>query len=107
MSASPVSDDNLFVWEATVIGADETPWEGGIYSLRITFSDQYPQKAPKVRFVTSVFHPNVYVDGSLCLDIIQDKWSPVYSVSSLLTSIQSLLTDPYILTPLYSTEYQR
>lgn len=34
------------------------------------------------------FHPNVYGDGSLCLDIIQDKWSPIYSVSSILTSIQ-------------------
>ena len=35
-----------------------------------------------------------YADGNLCLDIIQDKWSPIYTVSSILTSIQSLLTDP-------------
>ncbi len=36
----------------------------------------------------------VYKDGTLCLDIIQDAWSPVYTVSTILTSIQSLLTDP-------------
>ena len=41
-----------------------------------------------------MFHPNVYSDGSLCLDIIQDNWSMIYTVSSILTSIQSLLTDP-------------
>jgi len=41
-----------------------------------------------------MFHPNIYSDGTLCLDIIQDKWSPIYTVNSILTSIQSLLNDP-------------
>ena len=41
-----------------------------------------------------MFHPNVYNDGSICLDILSHMWSPVYDVSSILTSIQSLLTDP-------------
>lgn len=41
-----------------------------------------------------MFHPNVYSDGSLCLDVIQDNWSPIYTTSMILTSIQSLLTDP-------------
>jgi len=94
VSASPLSDDNIFVWNASILGPDETAWEGGVYPLRLTFSEQYPDKPPKVRFTTEVYHPNVYGDGSLCLDIIQDKWSPIYSVSTILTSIQSLLTDP-------------
>eukprot|EP00002_Diphylleia_rotans_P025945 TRINITY_DN514_c0_g3_i6.p1 TRINITY_DN514_c0_g3~~TRINITY_DN514_c0_g3_i6.p1 ORF type:complete len:157 (-),score=21.63 TRINITY_DN514_c0_g3_i6:155-625(-) len=94
VSASPVSDENMFVWEATIFGPEETPWEGGIYSLRLSFSEQYPSKPPKVRFISDMYHPNVYADGTLCLDIIQDNWSPIYSVSSILTSIQSLLSDP-------------
>ncbi|GHP01260.1 hypothetical protein PPROV_000001600 [Pycnococcus provasolii] len=93
-SASPHSDDNLFVWNATIFGPDETPWEGGIFSLRITFGEHYPEKPPRVRFTTDMFHPNVYTDGTLCLDLLQDQWSPCHNVSSLLTSIQSLLTDP-------------
>merc|ERR1711916_345924 len=94
-SASPVSDNNLLLWEATIFGPDETPWEGGVYSLRLTFTDQYPTKPPRVRFTSEMYHPNVYPDGTLCLDIIQEGgWSPIYSVSSILTSIQSLLTDP-------------
>jgi ubiquitin-conjugating enzyme E2 A len=47
-----------------------------------------------VRFTSDVFHPNVYSDGTLCMDVLQDKWSPCQNVSTILTSIQSLLTDP-------------
>lgn len=93
-SASPASDDDLFIWSATVFGPDETPWEGGIFSLRITFTSDYPEKPPRIRFTTEMFHPNVYNDGTLCMDIIQDQWSPCHSVCTLLTSIQSLLCDP-------------
>ncbi|CAI5984783.1 unnamed protein product [Closterium sp. NIES-64] len=93
-SASPQSEENLFVWSATIFGPDESPWEGGIFSLRLIFSEQYPEKPPRVRFTTEVFHPNVYNDGTLCMDIIQDAWSPCHNICTILTSIQSLLTDP-------------
>lgn len=93
-SASPLSEENLFVWGATIFGPPETPWEGGVYALRLTFTEAYPEKPPRVRFTCEMFHPNVYTDGTLCLDIIQDKWSPIYTVNTILTSIQSLLTDP-------------
>jgi ubiquitin-conjugating enzyme E2 A len=46
-----------------------------------------------------MFHPNIFADGSLCLDIIQDKWKPIYTVSSILSSVQSLLCDPNIESP--------
>jgi len=71
-----------------------TPPAGGIYLLRLQFPDQYPDKPPRVKFVSEMFHPNIFADGSLCLDIIQDKWKPIYTVSSILSSVQSLLCDP-------------
>mmetsp|Transcript_24973 Transcript_24973/g.31167 ORF Transcript_24973/g.31167 Transcript_24973/m.31167 type:complete len:151 (-) Transcript_24973:138-590(-) len=58
------------------------------------FLQDYPNKPPKVKFLTKMFHPNIYSDGSICLDIFKTTWSPVYDVSAVLTSIQSLLTDP-------------
>jgi ubiquitin-conjugating enzyme E2 A len=99
VSASPLSDDSLFVWTATIFGPNDTAWEGGIFSLRLTFSEKYPEKPPRVRFTSEIYHPNIYQDGSICLDIIQDCWSPALDVNSILTSIQSLLTDPNCASP--------
>ena len=47
-----------------------------------------------VKFESKMFHPNIYNDGGICLDILQNQWSPIYDVSAILTSIQSLLCDP-------------
>lgn len=44
--------------------------------------------------MSAIFHPNVYANGDLCLDILQNRWSPTYDVSAILTSVQSLLHDP-------------
>ena len=73
---------------------DETAWEDGTFKLTLEFTEEYPNKAPTVKFVTKMFHPNIYADGSICLDILQNQWSPIYDISAILTSIQSLLCDP-------------
>ena len=41
-----------------------------------------------------MFHPNIYANGEICLDILQNQWSPIYDIAAILTSIQSLLCDP-------------
>ena len=87
-------DDNILTWDAVIFGPEATPWEGGTFRLSMTFSENYPNEAPKVVFVTKLYHPNVYSDGSICLDILGNAWSPIYDVAAILTSIQSLLSDP-------------
>jgi ubiquitin-conjugating enzyme E2 A len=54
------------------------------------FEEQYPNKPPAVKFISKMFHPNVYATGELCLDILQNRWSPTYDVAAVLTSIQRL-----------------
>jgi ubiquitin-conjugating enzyme E2 A len=98
ITATP-DGDSLFRWNAVIFGPDETEWEGGIFKLIMEFSEDYPNKPPKVKFLTKMFHPNIYNDGSICLDILQNMWSPVYDISSILTSIQSLLCDPNTKSP--------
>ncbi|KAJ0049068.1 hypothetical protein Pint_15246 [Pistacia integerrima] len=76
----------------------------GTFKLTLQFTEDYPNKPPTVRFVSRMFHPNsksnmlivlmFYADGSICLDILQNQWSPIYDVAAILTSIQSLLCDP-------------
>lgn len=93
ISGAPLNND-IMTWQAVIFGPDDTPWEGGTFHLMLTFSEEYPNKPPKVQFTTKMFHPNIYNDGQICLDILQNQWSPIYDISAILTSIQSLLCDP-------------
>jgi len=87
-------DEDIMKWNAVIFGPDDTPWEGGTFKLTLTFSEDYPNKPPQVKFITKMFHPNIYANGQICLDILQNQWSPIYDIAAILTSIQSLLTDP-------------
>lgn len=94
ISAAPVGDD-LFHWSAIVLGPMDTPWEGGVWKLSMSFTEGYPQEPPMVKFQTEVFHPNVFSDGQICLDLLKAPgWSPAFDVSTILLAIQSLLADP-------------
>lgn len=94
IAGAPCVDD-VMVWNAVIFGPDDTPFEDGTFRLVMKFDDNYPTRPPnKVRFLTKMFHPNIYVNGDVCLDILQNRWSPTYDVSAILTSIQSLLHDP-------------
>ncbi|CAN6560395.1 hypothetical protein ACFX13_030956 [Malus domestica] len=99
ISAFP-EEDNIFCWKGTIIGSKETVFEGTEYRLSLTFPNDYPFKPPKVKFETLLFHPNVDLVGNICLDILQDKWSSAYDVRTILLSIQSLLGEPNISSPL-------
>ena len=66
----------------------------GTFKLTLDFSEEYPNRPPTVKFASPIFHPNVYADGGICLDILQNQWTPIYDVSAVLTSVQSLLADP-------------
>ena len=92
-SAGPKGDD-LFYWGATIIGPDNSPFQGGIFNLSIYFPTDYPFKPPKVFFDTKIYHPNINKSGGICLDILKESWSPALTISKLLLSICSLLTDP-------------
>ena len=92
-SAGVVGDD-LFQWRATIIGAEDTPYHGGMFYLDIHFPNDYPFKAPKVNFITKIYHPNINSAGSICVDILRDNWSPALTMSKVLLSISSLLSDP-------------
>ena len=76
-------DDDLFHWQATIIGPEDSPYHQGVFSINIHFPADYPFKPPKCQFITKIFHPNINENGGICLDILKENWS-----------ICSLLTDP-------------
>ena len=92
-SAGPIGDD-MFAWSGTIIGPVDTVYQGGIFKIKINFPTDYPFKAPKVQFETKVFHPNINSSGQICLDVLKDQWSPALTISKVLLSVCSLLSDP-------------
>jgi ubiquitin-conjugating enzyme E2 A len=80
---------------AVIIGPADTPFEDGTFRLVMHFEEQYPNKPPGVKFISTMFHPNVYGTGELCLDILQNRWSPTYDVAAILTSIQRWVSFAY------------
>lgn len=93
-SAGLIDPNNLFHWEATIIGPSGCPYEGGIFKLEIVCPPDYPFVPPKVKFNTRIFHPNITPDGRICLNILKDNWSPSLTIDKVLCSISSLLTEP-------------
>ncbi len=92
-TAGPVSEEDFFHWEAMIFGPDASPFTGGIFRLNIHFPSDYPFKPPIITFKTKIYHPNINASGAICLDILKNQWSPVLSISKVLLSILSLLTD--------------
>ncbi|CAB5093868.1 unnamed protein product [Rhizophagus irregularis] len=79
-SASPIGDD-LFHWQATIMGTSDSPYSGGVFFLAIHFPTDYPFRPPKVNFTTRLYHPNIKSNGSISLDILRDQWSPAVTIS--------------------------
>jgi ubiquitin-conjugating enzyme E2 A len=71
-----------------ILGPDDTDWEGGVFHLSIVFTEEYPNKAPKVTFLhPKMFHPNIYANGDICLDILQKGWTVHYEPQKIMQSI--------------------
>ncbi|KAI8902139.1 putative ubiquitin conjugating enzyme [Globomyces pollinis-pini] len=93
ITATP-HEDNLRYFNVIIEGPSSTPFANGIFKLELFLPDSYPMEAPKVRFLTKIYHPNIDKLGRICLDILKDKWSPALQIRTVLLSIQALLSAP-------------
>uniref|UniRef100_A0A7S1YEN1 SUMO-conjugating enzyme UBC9 n=1 Tax=Grammatophora oceanica TaxID=210454 RepID=A0A7S1YEN1_9STRA len=98
----------LFIWEAGIPGKTGTDWEGGVYKVKMEFSEEYPSKPPKCKFVPPLFHPNVYPSGTICLSILNEEegWRPAITLKQVLIGIQDLLDDPNPSSPAQTEAFQ-
>ncbi|KAF3040562.1 Ubiquitin-conjugating enzyme E2 8 [Didymella heteroderae] len=65
-------------------GPEDTPFQGGLWKIHVELPDQYPYKSPSIGFVNRIFHPNIdELSGSVCLDVINQTWSPMYDMINI------------------------
>ena len=93
-SAGPVNESDMFIWEGVIFGPSDSPYAGGVFNVSIEFPIDYPFKPPRIMFTTKIYHPNINTQGFICLDILKQNWSPALTISKVLLSILSMLTDP-------------
>jgi ubiquitin-conjugating enzyme E2 G2 len=107
ITAGPISEDDLFTWEALIQGPEETPFSGGLFPAELKFPRDYPLSPPTMRFTCDMWHPNVYANGMVCISILHapgedqwgyekasERWSPIQSVEKILISVMSMLAEP-------------
>ena len=87
-------ESNILMWSAVIFGPDKSVFQDGTFQLTLTFSHQYPFKAPTVTFSSPPFHPNICGDSGVCQNILEHNWSPAKGVRDILTELLLLLTEP-------------
>lgn len=93
-TVGPVGND-IFQWEASTKGPDNTPYAGGVFRLKLDIPTDYPFKPPKTRFTTKVYHPNIYENGYSCCRALYESWSPLdWTLSKVVEMHYQLLVNP-------------
>ena len=89
-----VKEDNVLDIEAEYVGPEGTPFEGGVFRMKLILGQEYPNVAPKGRFLTKIFHPNVSSSGDICVNVLKRDWSPDMGLRHIFTVIRCLLVEP-------------
>uniref|UniRef100_A0A672SVI3 E2 ubiquitin-conjugating enzyme n=1 Tax=Sinocyclocheilus grahami TaxID=75366 RepID=A0A672SVI3_SINGR len=107
-----VDEADLYNWEVAIFGPPNTHYEGGYFKARIKFPIDYPYSPPTFRFLTKMWHPNIYENGDVCISILHppvddpqsgelpsERWNPTQNVRTILLSVISLLNEPNTFSP--------
>ncbi|KAM4863858.1 SUMO-conjugating enzyme UBC9-like [Urocitellus parryii] len=104
---NPDGTRNLMNWECAIPGKKGTPWEGGLFKLRMLFKDDYPSSPPKCKFELLLFHPNVYSSSTVYLSILEEDKDcrTAIRMKQILLGIQELLSELNIQDPAQAEAY--
>lgn len=88
------SDPNDMLNFKLSISPDEGIYRGGRFTFSFVVGPNYPHEPPKVKCQTQVYHPNIDLEGNVCLNILREDWKPVLTINAIVYGLQYLFLEP-------------
>jgi len=76
------------------IKPDDGMYKGGVFKFSFHIKDNYPHEAPKLKCLQKIYHPNIDLQGNVCLNILRDDWKPVLTIQAVVFGMQYLFLEP-------------
>ncbi|KAJ1260227.1 hypothetical protein BS78_10G216200 [Paspalum vaginatum] len=90
-----VNDDDFTTIFADIEGPAGTPYENGVFRMKLLLSRDFPQSPPKGFFLTKIFHPNIATSGEICVNTLKKDWNPGLGLRHVLLVVRCLLIEPF------------
>ncbi|CAN7036832.1 unnamed protein product [Brassica oleracea var. botrytis] len=90
-----VNDDDFSQICADIEGPVGTPYDNGLFRMKLALSHDYPHSPPKGYFMTKIFHPNVASNGEICVNTLKKDWNPSLGLRHVLSVVRCLLIEPF------------
>ncbi|KAL5722922.1 E2 ubiquitin-conjugating enzyme [Ranunculus cassubicifolius] len=90
-----VNEDDLSTIFADIEGPSGTPYENGVFRMKLSLSKDFPNSPPKGYFLTKIFHPNIANNGEICVNTLKKDWNPSLGLRHVLLVVRCLLIEPF------------
>jgi len=90
----PKTKADISVFDVIVKPEDVSYWYGATYNFTITVPSDFPHVPPKVHCNTPIYHPNIDLQGNVCLNILRSDWTPVLTIENVVLGLLFLFIDP-------------
>lgn len=77
-----------------IVTPDSGFWKGATYNFKFLIPDHYPHNPPKVTCETKIYHPNINLEGNVCLNILREDWKPVLDINGVIYGLIYLFYEP-------------
>ncbi|KAG5053608.1 hypothetical protein JHK85_006118 [Glycine max] len=90
-----VNDDDFSTIFSDIEGPAGTPYENGVFRMKLLLSHDFPHSPPKGFFLTKIFHPNIANNGEICVNTLKKDWNPSLGLRHVLIVVRCLLIEPF------------
>jgi len=88
------NEDNMLDVTGILEGPEGTPYAGGYFKVKFSFTSEFPAAPPKCWFATKIFHPNVSSAGEICVSTLKKDWQSSFGIGHILVTVKCLLIYP-------------